>query len=65
MIPEAKAVKLIGIYLYISKIFDKDLKYCCQRFSNNAKPDLTDEEVMAIYLFAIQEEKRLKVRHIY
>jgi len=65
MVPEAKAVKLIEIYLYVCKRFDEDLKYCCQRFSNNANPELTDEEVMTIYLFAIQEEQRLKVKHIH
>jgi hypothetical protein len=65
MIPEAKAVKLIEIYLYVCKIFEKDLKYQCQRFSNNCKPELSDEEIMTIYLYAIQEEQRFKVKHIH
>lgn len=65
MIPEAKAVKLIEIYFYICERYEKDLKYCCERFSNNNKPELTDQEIMTIYLFAIQEEQRFKVKHIH
>jgi hypothetical protein len=37
MIPETKAIKLIEIYLYICKRYDEDLKYYCERFSNNKK----------------------------
>ena len=40
MIPEAKAVKLINIYLYICERYEQDLKYCCERFSNNANQGL-------------------------
>ncbi len=29
MIPEAKALKLVEIYLYVCKRFDEDLKYHC------------------------------------
>lgn len=65
MIPEAKAIKLIEIYLYICKRFEEDLKYCCQRFSNNNEPDLTDQEIMTIYLFTIHEEQRFKVKQIH
>lgn len=28
----------------------EELKYFCERFSNNNLPDLTDHEIMAIYL---------------
>ncbi len=38
MILEAKAVKLVEIYLYLCKRFDEDLKYHCERFSNNNEP---------------------------
>ena len=65
MIPEAKAVKLIEIYFYICKRYDKDLKYCCERFSNNDKPTLTDQEIMTIYLYTIHEEQRYKVKQIH
>ena len=65
MIPEAKAVKLIEIYFYICKRYDEDLKYCCERFSNNDKPTLTDQEIMTIYLYTIHEEQRFKVKQIH
>ncbi len=51
MPPETEALKLIEIYFYICKRFDEDLKYCFERFSNNDKPELTDQEIMTIYLF--------------
>jgi len=41
MIPEAKELKLISIYLYICDIYDSELKYLCQRFSNNDEPEFT------------------------
>tara|TARA_B100000676_G_C17992139_1_gene795569 strand:+ start:550 stop:1452 length:903 start_codon:yes stop_codon:yes gene_type:complete len=65
MIPETKALKLIEIYFYIDKRYQDDLKYCCERFSNYNKPGLTDQEIMTIYLFSIQEEQRHKVKQIY
>jgi len=65
MIPETKALKLIEIYFYICKRFDEDLKYCCERFSNNDKPELTDQEIMTIYLYTIHEEQRYKVKQIH
>ena len=65
MIIEAKAIKLIEIYFYIDKSYEKNLKYYCQRFSNNDKPELTDIEIMTIYLFTIHEEQRFKVKQIH
>ncbi len=62
MIPEAKAVKLIEIYFYVCKRYDEDLQYSCERFSNNYKPGLTDQEIMTIYLYTIHEEQRYKVK---
>ena len=65
MIPKAKELKLISIYLYICDIFDSRLKGTCQRFSNNSNPDFTDQEVMTIYLYAINVEQRLKIKKIH
>ena len=65
MILEAKAVKLIKIYFYIFERYEKDLKYYCERFSNNNQPELTDQEIMTIYLYTIHEEQRLKVKQIH
>ncbi len=65
MILEAKALKLVEIYLYICKRYDEDLKYCCQRFSNNKNQELTDQEIMTVYLYIIHEEQRFKVKQIH
>lgn len=65
MIPEAKSIKLIKIYFHICERYDDELKYHCERFSNNNQPQLTDQEIMTIYLFSIEEEQRDKVKHIH
>jgi hypothetical protein len=65
MIPEAKAIKLIKIYFYICEQYDIELKQYCERFSNNNQPQLTDQEIMTIYLYTIHEEQRLTVKQIY
>lgn len=65
MIIQTKALKLVHIYLTICERFENDLKYTCERFSNNDKPDLTDEEIMTIYLFAIEEEQRFSIKQIH
>jgi len=54
MINQTKALKLVKFYSIICDRFEKDLKYTCERFSNNDKQDLTDQEIMTIYLFAVQ-----------
>ncbi len=56
MIPEAKAIKLIKIYFYVCERYEKELNYLCERFSNDNRPELTDQEIMTIYLYTIQEE---------
>ena len=65
MINQPKAVKLIKIYSIICDRFEKDLKYTCERFSNNDKQDLSDQEIMTIYLFAVQEEQRFTIKQIH
>lgn len=65
MISEAKSLKLVKIYLYICERYNEDLQYHCQRFSNNNEPKLTDQEIMTIYLFAVDEEQRFKVKQIH
>jgi hypothetical protein len=65
MISEAKSIKLVKIYLYICERYDEDLKYHCQRFSNNDQPEFTDQEIMTIYLFAVIEEQRFKINQIH
>src|SRR5215510_3417196 len=63
--PDYKKVKLIAIYMYISELYEKELKHTCQRFSNNSTPEFTDAELMTVYLFVIMEEKRFQVKQIH
>lgn len=65
MIPKAKALKLTAIYLYICQLHDKELKYLSQRYSNNDKPDFTDQEVMTIYIYVMRQEQRFRISQIY
>ena len=63
--PEYKKVKLIAIYMYISELYEKELHYTCQRFSNNSTSEFTDAELMTVYLFVINEEQRFQVKQIH
>jgi hypothetical protein len=65
MIPKVKELQLISIYLYICDIYDSKLKNVCERFSNNNHPVFTDQEVITIYLFAMNFEHRLKLKQIH
>ena len=65
MINQTKALKLIKIYSINCDRFEKEFKYTCERFSNNNKPDLTDQESMTFYLFAVQEEQRISIKQIH
>ena len=65
MINQTKALKLVKIYSSICERFEKDLKYTCQRFSNNNEQDLTDQEIMTIYLFVTKEEQRFTIKQIH
>jgi hypothetical protein len=56
---------LVKIYLFVCDAYDKELKYCVQRFSNNRQPAFTDQEVMTIMLYNIAFEKRLTLSEIH
>ena len=56
--------RLIKSYLFINEVFKEKLQYYSQRMSNNRSPDLTDEEVVTIYLWGIMQN-RTKVKDIY
>lgn len=60
-----QAIKLISIYLKISDLYDNELKFHCQRFTNNNSPKFTDVEIITIYLFAMIENERFTVSQIY
>jgi len=65
MINQTKALKLIKIYEYVCEKYENELKYVCQRFSNNNCPEFTDQEVITIYLFSIYEEQKFKLKQMY
>jgi hypothetical protein len=56
--------QLIHVYCHVCDLYQRELWPYCERFSNNAHPDFTDEEVITIYLFGIIE-KRFEVAQIH
>ena len=65
MIRKDKEDKLIEIYFYVCQEYETNLQFYCQRFSNNNQPEFSDQEVMTIYLFVINQEKRFKIKQIH
>ena len=65
MIPKKKELKLIKIYMYICDLYDSELKYYSQRYSNNNAPSFTDQEIMTIYLFAGYCQKYFEIKDIH
>ncbi len=63
--PDYKQFRLISMYLNISELYETDLKYFNQRFSNNNKPKFTDIEAITIYLFVMKEQKYFEIKQIY
>lgn len=51
--------------MYICDLYDKELKYYCQRYSNNSNPAFTDQEIMTIYLFAGHCQKYFQIKDIH
>ena len=51
--------------MFICDQYESELKYSCQRFSNNAYPAFTDQGVLAIYLFVGACEKYNKIKDIH
>lgn len=58
-------IKLIALYYYICEWYDKELRWHCQRFSNYCGDEITDEEILTIFLFAVMEEEKFKVKSIH
>ena len=52
-------------YDYVCRKFEEGL--CCEsyRHTNNSAPDLTDQEIMTIYLFTMQHQKIFKQKDIH
>ena len=51
--------------MYICQQYDSHLKYSCQRYTNNSNPAFTDQEIMTIYLFVINQQKYFEIKDIY
>lgn len=64
MISKDKDDKLVRIYCFICDKFE-ELEFYCERFSNNNKPEFTDQEIMTIYLFTMHHEGHVKVNQIH
>jgi hypothetical protein len=65
MIPKVLTTKLVEIYLYVCEKYDKELKFSCERFTNNNNPVFTDQEIMTIYLFVQSQENHHQIKRIY
>jgi hypothetical protein len=65
MILREKALRLTAIYLYLCDLYDSELRFACERFSNNSKPEFTDQELITVYLFVMHSEQRFKVKQIH
>lgn len=64
MISKDKDHNLIRIYFFICEKYE-NLKFHCERFSNNAQPKFTDQEIMTIYLYSIHHEGLTKIKQIH
>ena len=60
-----KDYKLVKIYDYVCEKFDDNLQFKCERFSNNKKPKLTDQEIITIYLFVMNHQGIFKMSKIH
>lgn len=60
-----QSLKLISFYLIISDLYEAELFFHCQRYSNFSVYEFTDIEIITIYLFAMIEEQRFTNKQIY
>ena len=51
--------------MYICDVYQSSLQYYYKRFSNNSNPDLTDEEVLTVYLFCGYYQRYFKIIEIH
>lgn len=58
-------IKLIALYFFVCERYEEELKYTCQRFSNNRQPAFSDQEALTVYLYAVSEENRLLIKDIH
>ncbi len=65
MISKEKEQRLISIYFFVCDLYEKELFQTCHRFSNNANPEFTDQEIMTIYLFTGREQRDFSIKEIH
>lgn len=53
------------MYLQICDLYQKELQFSCERFSNNNNPEFSDQEIITLFLFSIKHEHKYKIKHIY
>lgn len=59
-------IQLIALYYHICDCYDKQLRWCCQRHSNNSfEPSFTDEELLTIYIYVMLFEEKYKIKSIW
>lgn len=51
--------------MYICDIYQSSLQFYCQRFSNNAKPVFTDQELLTAYLFCGAYQRYFTIKGIH
>lgn len=62
---EDSILNLVGIYVYVSDLYDDVLQYTVERFTNNKCPIFSDSEIMTVYLYAINEMQLTKIKQIH
>ncbi len=59
-------LRLIGLYSFIEECYDTQLRWQCQRFSNNNNQgNFTDVELLTCYFFALLEEEKYQVKKMH
>lgn len=51
--------------MYICDVYQSSLKFYCQRYSNNASPIFTDEELLTVYLFCGAYQRYFSIKEIH
>lgn len=63
-----RELDLIRLYYYLCECYDTELRWHCQRFSNNSSPNkekITDSELLTIYFYCRLYEDKHKKTEIY
>lgn len=59
-------LKLIRLYFFVCQLYEEELKWHSERFSNNGfQPKFTDCELLTTYLFSVGFEQRFQVKQVH